>query len=60
MPLRNISLRDKKVKIVTLRREGSCCPVIKQVPAEIGEKDNLCVLPKSEWQALRKIMEKEA
>jgi len=44
------------MKIVMLCREGSCCPVVKITDehAEIGEKDNVCVLTKSEWEALKK------
>lgn len=50
------------MKIVTLCREGSCCPVVKidEERVEIGEKDNICVLTKSEWEALKqKILNKE-
>ena len=50
------------MKIVTLCREGSCCPVVKITDdhVEIGEKDNLCILTKGEWETLkRKIMDKE-
>ena len=50
------------MKIVTLCREGSCCPVIKITDdhVEIGEKDNLCILTRDEWETLkRKIMNKE-
>ncbi len=50
------------MKIVTLCREGSCCPVVKIADdhVEIGEKDNLCILTKGEWETLkRKIMNKE-
>lgn len=53
----------KRVKIVTLCREGSCCPVVKITDerVEIGEKDNVCVLTKSEWETLKqKIINKEA
>ncbi len=40
------------MKIVTLCGEGSCCPVVKITDkrVEIGEKDNVCVLTKSEWK----------
>ena len=52
----------KRMKIVNLCSPGSCCPVVKidDEHVEIGEKDNLCVLTKSEWEALReKILERE-
>jgi len=44
------------VKIVTLCQEGSCCPVVKITDehVEIGEKDNICVLTKNEWETLKK------
>ncbi len=43
------------MKIVNLCKEGSCCPVIKidDEHVEIGEKDNVCVLAKSEWETLK-------
>jgi len=43
------------MKIVTLCQEGSCCPVVKisDEHVEIGEKDNVCVLKKSEWETLK-------
>ncbi len=50
------------MKIVKLCREGSCCPVVKITDehAEIGEKDNICVLTKDEWETLKqKIINKE-
>ena len=50
------------MKIVTLCREGSCCPVVKITDEriEIGEKDNVCVLTKDEWETLKqKIINKE-
>lgn len=50
------------MKIVNLCREGSCCPVVKidEERVEIGEKDNLCVLTKSEWETLKqKVLDKE-
>ena len=50
------------MKIVTLCREGSCCPVVKIADEriEIGEKDNICVLTKDEWETLKqKIINKE-
>ena len=52
----------KKMKIVTLCSEGSCCPVVKvgDKRVEIGEHGNLCVLTKSEWKTLKsKIINKE-
>ena len=51
------------MKIVTLCQEGSCCPVVKisEDHVEIGEKDNVCVLTKSEWETLKdKIRKNEA
>lgn len=50
------------MKIVTLCREGSCCPVVKvtEEHVEIGEKDNTCVLTKKQWETLKeKILNKE-
>ena len=50
------------MKIVTLCSAGSCCPVVKidEERVEIGEKDNVCVLTKSEWETLKnKILDKE-
>lgn len=50
------------MKIVTLCKEGSCCPVVKidDERVWIGEKDNLCVLSKSEWETLKqKILNRE-
>jgi hypothetical protein len=50
------------MKIVSLCREGSCCPVVKVMDTrvEIGEKDNVCVLTMSEWEILKeKIVSKE-
>ena len=50
------------MKIVSLCGQDSCCPVVKIADAhvEIGEKDNLCVLTKSEWEALKqKIVNRE-
>ena len=51
------------MKIITLCREGSCCPVVKITDerVEIGEKDNVCVLTLDEWKTLKeKIINKEA
>ena len=50
------------MKIVTLCSCDSCCPVVKLADdhVEIGEEGNLCILTKSEWEALkRKILNKE-
>jgi len=50
------------MKIVKLCGSGKCCPVVKIADehVEIGEKDNVCVLTKSEWEALKqKILNKE-
>ena len=51
-----------KMKIVSLCGPGSCCPVVKIADehVEIGEKDNICVLTNSEWEALReKVLNRE-
>ncbi len=50
------------MKIVTLCGGVSCCPVVKITDdcVEIGEKDNVCVLTKTQWEALKKkIISKE-
>ena len=50
------------MKVINLCGQGSCCPVIKldDERVEIGEKDNICVLTKSEWEALKqKILNRE-
>ena len=50
------------MKVVSLCHPGSGCPVVKIADeyVEIGEKDNVCVLTKSEWEALKeKIMNGE-
>ena len=50
------------MKIVTLCREGSCCPVVKLLDkhVEIGEEGNLCKLTMQEWDTLKsKILNKE-
>jgi len=50
------------MKIVTLCKEGSCCPVVKVTASkvEIGEKDNLCILTREQWETLKaKILNKE-
>jgi hypothetical protein len=52
----------KKMKIVSLCQPGTCCPVVKITDeyVEIGEKDNICILKKSEWETLKKkILEEE-
>jgi hypothetical protein len=51
------------MKIITLCREGSCCPVVKLDGdrVEIGEEGNLCVLTRGEWETLKsKILNNEA
>jgi len=50
------------MKIVSLCHEGSCCPAVKidEEHVQLGEKDNVCVLTKSEWEVLKqKILDKE-
>ena len=50
------------VKVITLCQEGSCCPVVKitNERVEIGERDKICVLTKSQWETLKqKILNKE-
>ena len=50
------------MKIVTLCKEGSCCPVVKitKDKVEIGEKGNLCILTREQWETLKgKILNKE-
>jgi len=50
------------MKIVSLCREGSCCPVIKitDEKVEIGEKGNICALTKEQWETLKeKLLKKE-
>ena len=50
------------MKVVTLCREGSCCPVVKIMDdqVQIGENDNTCVLTISEWEILKeKILNRE-
>lgn len=49
------------MKIVSLCGSGHC-PVVKigEEHVEIGEKDNVCVLSKSEWETLKqKILNRE-
>ena len=50
------------MKIVSLCREGACCPVVKLADdhVEISEEGNLCVLTTSEWETLKnKILNNE-
>ena len=50
------------MKIVTLCREGSCCPVIKIAAdhVEIGEEGNLCILTTEQWETLKtKVVNRE-
>jgi hypothetical protein len=50
------------MKILTLCKAGSCCPVVKicDDKVEIGEQGNLCVLKLEEWETLKsKILSKE-
>jgi len=50
------------MKIVSLCKEGSCCPVVRVTDetVEIGEKGNLCILTKEQWETLKaKILKKE-
>ncbi len=44
------------MKIVSLCGDRGCCPVVKIADdhVEIGEKNNVCVLKKSEWETLKK------
>ena len=52
----------ERMKIVSLCGGDSCCPVVKidDEHVEIGEKDNICVLTRSEWETLKqKILNKE-
>ena len=50
------------MKIVNLCAAGSCCPVVKitDTRVEIGEKNNACILTKTQWETLKeKILKKE-
>ena len=50
------------MEIVSLCHCCDACPVVKidEERVEIGEKDNTCVLTKSEWEVLKqKILNKE-
>jgi hypothetical protein len=55
-------LKEEEMKIITLCREGSCCPVVKldEDHVEIGEEGNLCTLTRAEWETLKsKILNSE-
>ncbi len=43
------------VQVISLCGKDGCCPVVKIADeyVEIGEKDNICVLTKSKWEALK-------
>ena len=50
------------MKVVTLCEKGSCCPVIKitDTQVEIGERGNICILTKEQWETLKgKVLNKE-
>lgn len=50
-------------KIINLCGKQGCCPVVERIKKEvkIGEKENLCVLKKAEWEILkRKVKENQA
>jgi len=49
------------MKIVKLCREGSCCPMVKITDqhVEIGEKDNVCILTKDQWEILKQKIDKK-
>jgi hypothetical protein len=50
------------MKKINLCAEGKCCPVVKitDTRVEIGDKENICVLTKEQWQILKeKILKKE-
>jgi hypothetical protein len=52
----------KRMKIVKLCKEGSCCPEVRitDTQVEIGEKDNTCVLTSVQWEILKeKVLTKE-
>jgi len=56
------TIRQKEMKIVTLCKEGSYCPVVKitETQVEIGEKDNTCILTREQWETLKeKVLTKE-
>ncbi len=43
------------MKKVTLCHDKGCCPevIVEDTKVTIGEKDNICVLTKTEWEILR-------
>lgn len=43
------------MKKVTLCQGKGCCPevIVEEKQVTIGEKDNVCVLTKTEWEILR-------
>jgi hypothetical protein len=45
----------KKARIVSLCHACQACPVVKidEEHVEIGEKDNICILTKKEWEVLK-------
>jgi hypothetical protein len=52
----------KKARIVSLCHACQACPVVKidEEHVEIGEKDNICILTKKEWEVLKeKILKRE-
>ncbi len=54
--------KEEIMKIITLCKEGSCCPVVKieKEFVEIGEEGNLCRLTAGEWETLKsKILNNE-
>jgi hypothetical protein len=54
------NLKEERMKVVTLCKVGSCCPVVKimDTHVEIGEDGNMCVLTAEHWETLKqKILE---
>jgi len=53
---KNLGMKGENMRIVSLCAADSCCPVVKITDdlVEIGEKDNVCVLTKEQWEALKK------
>ncbi len=50
------------MKVVTLCKQGSCCPQVKVTDAqvEIGEGANTCVLTVEQWEILKeKVLSQE-
>ncbi len=43
------------MKTVSLCHAGAACPVVKITDeyVKIGEKDNVCILKKAEWEVLK-------